>query len=131
VRELTHSTNYIVLHEYEDAFLERGGGERVALGSFYGDPACALIDREERWCVVAGCGLVVYFLREPFSPVDIFPSEQYVWVYPTWADPPWVVDMSQPSPNVIRFALDPYGDRPGEYDLIFPALEVVKRTATD
>jgi hypothetical protein len=128
MRELTRSQNYVVQHEYEDAFLVLPDGRRVAVGSFYGDPTCALIDQTEQWCVIAGCELVVYFLREPFSPVDIFPSEQYAWVYPTWAAPPWVVSMSQPSPGVVRFSLDPAGSRPGVYELRFPTLEVVEIT---
>jgi hypothetical protein len=124
MRELARSRNYAVLHEYEEAFLETSDGRRVSLGSFYGDPECALIDEAERWCVVAGCGLVVYFLREPFSPVNICPSEQYVWVYPAWVNPQWVVGMSQPSRDVVRFTCDPDGSRTEVYELRFPTLEV-------
>lgn len=54
-------------HEYEVAELERPGGEPVYLGHFYGDPVGAIIDADERWCAVYGCGLVLYFLEEPFG----------------------------------------------------------------
>jgi hypothetical protein len=126
VRELTRSDNYAVVHDYEDAFLILPNGRRVPVGSFYGDPACAVIDRRERWCVVAGCGLLVYFLHEPFRPADVFPSGQYAWVRPSWgADPWWVEAVYQPSDDAVRFMVDPHGPHAGVYELRLPGLEVV------
>jgi hypothetical protein len=36
-------------------------------GDFYGDPDCGIISRDEKYLVVAGCGLIIYRLIEPFS----------------------------------------------------------------
>lgn len=64
--ELAHSNNYRILHEFETVWLLSVGRENVVIGDFYGDPQVAVIDEDEKWCAVAGCGLIVYFLREPF-----------------------------------------------------------------
>jgi hypothetical protein len=63
------SESYTVRSEYELVFLSGVGvtDERV-IGDFYGDPVCAIIDRNESWCVMGGCGLVVYWLCPPFEP---------------------------------------------------------------
>jgi hypothetical protein len=127
MRELARSRNFAVAHEYEDAFLALPDGRRVPVGNFYGDPACALIDQRERWCVVAGCGLLVYFLREPFWPADVFPSEQYAWVRPSWGgDPWWVEAVYQPADDLVRFVVDPASVRAGVYELRLPGLEVAQ-----
>jgi hypothetical protein len=39
----------------------------VSVGNFYGDAEFALIDRNERFVVTGGCGIVIYFLREPWD----------------------------------------------------------------
>jgi hypothetical protein len=63
---LAQSANYQVLGEYETVFLK--SGERlVVIGDFYGDAHGAYVDPQERWCVIIGCGLIVYYLREPFE----------------------------------------------------------------
>ncbi|MGK5054609.1 hypothetical protein [Janthinobacterium sp. RB2P8] len=66
-RELARSAEYIVQHEYEQASVTAAGGWRQELGEFYGDPAVALIDINEQWCAVAGEGLVLCRLGQPFG----------------------------------------------------------------
>ncbi|KAB8045853.1 hypothetical protein GCN78_26725 [Janthinobacterium rivuli] len=66
-RELARSAAYIVQHEYEHASVLAADGRRASLGEFYGDPAVALIDINERWCAVAGEGLVLCRLDQPFG----------------------------------------------------------------
>ncbi|WP_147303978.1 hypothetical protein [Subtercola boreus] len=34
---------------------------------FDDEPSAAVIDSDERWCAVAGVGLIVYFLSDPFA----------------------------------------------------------------
>ncbi|MCA6363423.1 MAG: hypothetical protein IM638_10325 [Bacteroidetes bacterium] len=57
-------------HEYESAFLDFKTAQRATkfLGHFYGDPSCALISRDEKFAVIGGDGLLVYFLQKPFLP---------------------------------------------------------------
>ena len=66
-RELARSAEYIVQHEYERASVTAADGWRQELGEFYGDPAVALIDINEQWCAVAGEGLVLCRLGQPFG----------------------------------------------------------------
>lgn len=66
-RELARSAQYIVQHEYEHVSVLAADGRRASLGEFYGDPAVALIDIHEQWCAVAGEGLVLCRLEQPFG----------------------------------------------------------------
>lgn len=66
-RELARSAGYIVQHEYEQATVTAADGWQASLGEFYGDPAVALIDADEQWCAVAGEGLVLCRLGQPFG----------------------------------------------------------------
>lgn len=58
-RELARSAGWVVTHEYESASVRSSEGWQLGVGEFYGDPQAALIDADERWCAVAGEGLVV------------------------------------------------------------------------
>lgn len=126
MRELARSQNFSIFHECEDAFLKLPNNRRIPVGSFYGDPVCALIDYQERWCVVAGHGLLVYSLKEPFYPADILPSEQYVWVLPCWGGDVWWVEAIYQRGDAVRFVVDLASSRAGVYELQFPSLDVVK-----
>ena len=64
---LASSDQFRILHEYETVWLEAEGRGRIVIGDFYGDPKMAIIDAGERWCVIGGCGLIIYFLQEPFD----------------------------------------------------------------
>lgn len=59
---LCESGGYIVKSCYEDVILlEKSSGKNFDLGSYYGDPDCAMIDREEKFCVVKGYDEVMIF----------------------------------------------------------------------
>lgn len=49
------------LHSKED------GHYITCVGDFYGNPTTGLIDKNERFCVTAGCGYIIYYLREPME----------------------------------------------------------------
>ena len=66
-RELARSATYSVQHEYEQATVTAADGRQASLGEFYGDPAVALIDADEQWCAMAGEGLVLCRLGQPFG----------------------------------------------------------------
>ena len=70
IRYLAESENYKVTSEYEYAtlhFKNKVFGKSLYIGDFYGDPDCAIISRDEKYLVVAGCGLIIYRLKEPFT----------------------------------------------------------------
>lgn len=65
---MTSNNNYTTLyktsklevkHLYEDVYLT-GSGKDIFLGRMYGDPICAVIDSDNRWCVVGGERLIVW-----------------------------------------------------------------------
>ena len=65
---LAESASYQVLSEYEDVFLKFKETLRlVKVGDFYGDPEVAIISEEEKFCAIGGCGIIVYFIQEPFE----------------------------------------------------------------
>ena len=41
--------------------------DSLQIGHFYGDPEGAFIDVHEKYCVMYGCGVIVYFLNDPFE----------------------------------------------------------------
>lgn len=63
---MARSSNYIIYNEYEDAYLKNVNTKEVTkLGDYYGDPQIALIDSEEKFCVIAGYDSVcIYFIEE-------------------------------------------------------------------
>jgi len=81
IRHLAESENYKVTSEYESAtlhFKNKLIRKSVYIGDFYGDPDCAIISRDEEYLVVAGCGLIIYRLKEPFTEFgDSRQSTQY------------------------------------------------------
>lgn len=80
-RALARSRHYLVEHEYELASVTGADGIRVAIGEFYGDPAVALIDAQERWCAVAGQGVIVCRLAQGGACVEYFRSAGgTVWI---------------------------------------------------
>ncbi|MED5616447.1 hypothetical protein [Janthinobacterium sp. P210005] len=81
-RELARSARFIVQHEYEHAKVTAADGRQASLGEFYGDPAVALIDINEQWCAVAGEGLVLCRLEQPFGQCAAYFREpgKTVWI---------------------------------------------------
>jgi hypothetical protein len=74
----------------------------VVIGDFYSDPSVAIIDAEERWCAVGGCGLIVYFLEAPFTPYEYnLPSNQYLEAGRTKQEQWWVESIEQTGPFSI------------------------------
>lgn len=80
--ELARSTQFSIQHEYEQAGVTAADGRHASLGEFYGDPAVALIDINEQWCAVAGEGLVLCRLEQPFGQCTAYFREpgETVWI---------------------------------------------------
>lgn len=66
---IAESDHYAVVREYEDCYLMFKDMSRrsVSIGDFYGDAEFALIDRNERFVVMGGYGIIIYFLHEPWD----------------------------------------------------------------
>lgn len=60
---LAENSNYIIYNEYETVVLKKkSDNSEIVIGDFYGDPDGALIDKEERFIVMYGCGVIIYYL---------------------------------------------------------------------
>ena len=67
-RILAESENYKIVSEDECVTLIFKNSDReVKIGDFYGDPDGAFLDVHEKYCVMYGCGVIVYFLHNPFE----------------------------------------------------------------
>ncbi len=66
---LAESEHFYIMKDYEDASIYRKtDSEKVAcVGDFYGDPEDAYIDPSEKFCITIGCGIIKYYLTEPFE----------------------------------------------------------------
>ncbi len=68
---LTESKHYKVYYEYENVILEiKESQKRILIGDFYGNPQMAVISDDEKFCVMCGCGIIVYYLKEPFKEYE-------------------------------------------------------------
>jgi hypothetical protein len=65
---LAESKNFVIMNEYEKVFLVfKNSNRKICIGDFYGDPQDAIISNNECFCVMVGCGLIIYYLHEPFE----------------------------------------------------------------
>lgn len=104
---LAASENYVVAHQFETAYLIYRNKPLCDIGDFYGDPNVAIIDKDEKWCAIGGCGLIIYFLRKPFLNYDYHQiTSQYFELgrYPPniW----WIDKIEQLGPFEITITLE-------------------------
>lgn len=130
-RILTESSNYIILYEYEIALLKfKRDNRKIIIGDFYGDPETAFISNDEKYCVVGGDGLIIYYLNEPFRGFENNKIvEQWKEVFREVDDVWWVCDIKGCMLNEwVKFRIDPNEneDRLGTYELNVYTLEVKK-----
>lgn len=68
---LAESENYRVYNEYENVILHiKESNKKIQIGDFYGNPQMALISEDETVCVMCGCGVIIYYLKEPFREYE-------------------------------------------------------------
>lgn len=68
MKTLCKSEHYLIGIDYEKVLLTiKGTGRKVVIGDFYGDADGGFIDAEEKYAVMFGCGVIVYYLTEPFE----------------------------------------------------------------
>lgn len=71
MNKLTETQHYIIYKEYESVILEIKNNHRmVQIGDFYGDAQMAVISEDESFCAMCGCGVIIYYLREPFKEYE-------------------------------------------------------------
>ncbi len=127
---LAQSPNYVISHEHEIvSLIFKKSGSAVIIGDFYGDPETAYISHDESYCVIGGCGLIIYYLREPFSEFEYkIESNQWKEVFRDPEDIWWVADIEKGSnPNRIRFYIDSNDEQHrGNYEIDVFTLESIR-----
>lgn len=104
---LAESNNYKVVGEYETVTLiNKRTALSVSIGDFYGDPQGAVIDTYERFAAIYGCGLIVYFIREPFENYS-YGKETSQWFEVGRNEPVmWIDNVVHISRNELKLFLD-------------------------
>lgn len=129
---LAESPRYSIYHYHEAVYLHFKSGLRadVVIGDFYGDPQTAYLAPDETYCVVAGCGLILYYLQTPFAAYCYDQPQANWW---EWGRQPdniyWIECVYAPvDPTTeIRFVVDPYDEaRRGIYQLCLADLTVTQ-----
>lgn len=109
------SENYILQNESELVYLMfKDRNKNVIIGDHYGDPMGFFISKNEKWACSYGEGLIVYFLREPFSTFD-----EMKIIEPQWmmfgrdipGEPVYVSDVVQTGDWEIEVTLDDSGEK--------------------
>lgn len=124
-RILAQSNHYKISSEYEVVWLERIGHESTVIGDFYGDPVGAIIDAKERWCVVFGTGLIIYYLREPFQRYQYNMSiDQWKECFREPQDTWFIEAVHQTGDEKIRLVVDLNSERAGIYELTMGSMSI-------
>ncbi|MCH7314596.1 hypothetical protein [Acinetobacter sp. ANC 3882] len=109
--QLTQSKNFKIIHLHESVYIAPLEStcikDYIEIGDFYGNPEVAIIDHHEKWCAIGGCGLIVYLIKEPFTPYQYDqPTSQYFELH---RNPPsiwWIDAIQQVSPSKILITLE-------------------------
>ena len=106
--KLATSENYRIVYEWETVTLIRNDGSlSVKIGDFYGDPQCGVIDFNEKWCAIAGCGIIVYRMKEPFLQYEYDKkTKQWAEFGRDANDICWISTLNQYDENSIEFTID-------------------------
>ncbi len=71
MKKLAESIHYEIYCEYEAVLLKiKSSNKVVCIGDFYGDVGKVIIAPTEQYCIMAGCGVIVYLLEEPYIPYE-------------------------------------------------------------
>ena len=124
---LAQSKNFKIYGVYEEAQLEGASiNGHVIVGDFYGHVECACIDKDERWCITGGNGLVIYQLAEPYENYRYnHKTDQWKEIWRSEKD--WYPEVIyQVEDNVVRLVIDIFSKAKGVYDLNIETLELTK-----
>jgi len=105
---LAESHHYLITSEYETVWLEIKESEREAnkeyvIDDHYGDAVCGIIDPAEKWCCVAGEGVLLYDL-ENMSVCSFLRAR-----------PDMIHDMKLTREGKIKILVDPWSSFPATW----------------
>ena len=128
---LAESENLIVKNEYEKVFLIfKNNSRRIYIGDFYGDPQAAVISNDESFCVMVGCGLIIYYLHEPFEEFRYnISTRQWKELFRESGKEWWIEDVEVIDSSTIVFTVEEVDiENGGRYRLNINNFELAKCT---
>lgn len=99
------SDNYEIFNEYESVYLfNKNKKYKTLIGDFYGNPTDVIISVDEKYCVIVGCGLIVYFFQEPYYEYKYnFNSDQWKeWGRSNAKNSVWIDSVKQKDDTTIE-----------------------------
>ena len=126
---LARSQNYEVSHKFEVVTLVcfSTPGRNIVIGDFYGDPTAAIVDKKERFVIMIGCGMIIYYLSEPFETYQYhLQNPQWKELFRTVDNQWWIETIIQKDENNFGFTVIHNSNESGTYELQFPALAIRK-----
>ncbi len=96
-----------IIGEYEKALLINKKDEtKIVIGDFYGDPQVAIIDKNEKFCVIGGCGIIIYYLISPYESYSY--EKQTIQWKEMFRDgeEAWIEDIRQIDDSTIEVKLE-------------------------
>ena len=111
IKILTRSENFIITNEWETAYLIRlKDNHKIIIGEFYGDPTCAFIQENEKYCIIGGYGFIIYYIREPFIPYESnIKTDQWIEFYREKNNELWIESIyNGDSGNEVKMIVDPF-----------------------
>lgn len=125
---MAESQHYQIWNEFEVVWLvnKNRSDSVIAIGDFYGEPASAIIDASEKFAIMVGCGLILYYLVEPFISYR-YAEKTSQWVELFREEPDvWIESVTQKDGVTFCFEVDPNSKQRGLYQLTMPDLLIEK-----
>ncbi len=126
---LAESNNFVVMNDYEVVSLHfKNSTREISIGDFYGDPRAAALSPDESFCIMVGCGLIIYYLHEPFEEYrynastkqwkELFREQDKIW----WIEHVEIIDNS----NILFTVEEADTENGGSYMVNVHTLELLK-----
>jgi hypothetical protein len=111
---LCETTNYKIEHEYENTFIfDKIGQTIVYQTTFYGDPKCAIIDKNNKWLAIGGDRFLIW---KNGNITDTLNPENLIWIH----------DLRQVDSHTIQILTDPWKDDSAIWEIDISTLKVNK-----
>lgn len=131
--KLAESENFIISSEYGKVLLIiKKINRKVIIGDFYGEPQTALISSDESFCVIAGCGMIIYYLHEPYEAYRANTStNQWKELHTKFGEARWIEHVEYIDNSTIIYTIeDEDANIAGRYKLDINSLESTKYIKT-
>jgi len=128
---LAESKNFIIMNQYEKVFLIfKNENRKVNIGDLYGDPQTAVISDDESFCIMGGCGLIIYYLHEPYEEFSYnITTKQWKELFRESEKTLWIEDIEYLDNSTIIFTVeDADVDNGGRHKLNVNSFELTRCT---